>query len=260
MYYNKNIALHQLEEMVTFAINSKVEYLPNSFQEKQFEALAIFKKRFLLEEIIDESISFNKKLHWNYENQNLQLTKTAEELIEVFKLRSDVYASINYQNEFPDTIEGLNFDIFDKNSAIIYYKNNSKVTGSIRLIFDSNNGLPSEEKLSFNNFRNEYKMISEISRNVVFNEGRGLNLEFKYLMCGIYNIFTNNNIDIALSGIKQEHLKLFKKLGGVNVIKEMNSYGSLDVPFYIISYNPSEASKFFKKVFLEDNSIHLESA
>jgi predicted GNAT family N-acyltransferase len=190
----------------------------------------------------------------DYENKNLRLTTTAEELIEVFKLRSDVYTSIDYQNEFPDTIEGLNFDIFDKNSAIIYYKNNNKVTGSIRLIFDSYNKLPSEEKLSFDSFRQQYNVVGEISRNVVYNEGRGLNLEFKYLMCGIYNIFKNNKIDIALSGIKQEHLKLFKKLGGVDIVKEMDSYGSLDVPFYIISYNPSQASKFFKKVFLEEDS------
>lgn len=254
MYYNKNIALHQLEEMVRFTIDSKVDYLPNSFQEKQFEALQVFKQRFFLEEVIEESIGFNKKLLWNYDNQNLKLTTTAEELIEVFKLRSDVYDSIDYLHEFPDTIDGLNFDTFDKNSAIIYYKNNNKVTGSIRLIFDSKSGLPSEEKLKFDSFRDKYSTIGEISRNVVFNEGRGLNLEFKYLMCGIYNIFTNNNIDIALSGIKQEHLKLFKKLGGVDVVKEMDSYGSLDVPFYIISYDPSQASPFFKKVFLEEDS------
>ena len=253
MYHNKNIALHRLEEMVTLAINNKVNYLPNSFQEKQFEALQIFKQRFFLEKVIEESINFNKKLLWNYDNQNLKLTTTAEELIEVFKLRSDVYDSINYLDEFPDTIDGLNFDTFDKNSAILYYKNDNKVTGSIRLIFDSKSGLPSEEKLNFDSFRHKYSTIGEISRNVVFNEGRGLNLEFKYLMCGIYNIFTNNNINVALSGIKQEHLKLFKKLGGVDVVKEMDSYGSLNVPFYIISYNPLEASPFFKKVFLEDN-------
>jgi hypothetical protein len=62
MYLNKNIALNQLEEIINFRINSKVEYLPSSFQEQQLDALQIFKKRFFLEEVIEESISFNKKL------------------------------------------------------------------------------------------------------------------------------------------------------------------------------------------------------
>ena len=68
----------------------------------------------------------------------------------------------------------------------------------------------------------------------------------------IYNIFVNNDIDIALSGIRQEHLKLFKKLGGVEIYKELPSYGTLETPCLIISYNPNEASNFFKKVFLEE--------
>jgi hypothetical protein len=71
-------------------------------------------------------------------------------------------------------------------------------------------------------------------------------------MNGIYNVFINNNIDISLSGIKQEHLKLYKKLGGIEVYKELKSYGTLETPCLIISYNPNFASNFFKKVFLEE--------
>lgn len=89
-------------------------------------------------------------------------------------------------------------------------------------------------------------------RCIVKNRGQDLNLEFKYLMCGIYNVFMNNDIDIALSGIRQEHLKLFKKLGGVEIYKELESYGSLETPCLIISYDPTNASNFFKKVFLEE--------
>ena len=69
-------------------------------------------------------------------------------------------------------------------------------------------------------------------------------------MCGIYNVFTNNDIDIALSGIKKEHYKLFHKLGGIEIVKEIEAYGQLEQSSLIISYNPSQASKFFKKVFL----------
>lgn len=252
VYINKNVVLNQLTQVVKSRFEKKALELPESFQKEQLRAIEIFKKRFLFEEVIEESIHFNKKLNFDNKNSNLQLTTTAEELVEVFKLRSDVYDSINYLHEFPDTIEGLNFDSFDKSSAIVYYKNNNKVTGSIRLIFDSEQGLPTEEKYSFNNLRKQYDVIGEMSRYVVYNSGRGLNLEFKYLMSGVYNVFINNKIDIAFSGIKQEHLKLYKKLGGVDIVKEMDSYGTLKTPFYIISYNPNEASKFFKKVFLNE--------
>ncbi|PLY06968.1 MAG: hypothetical protein C0625_07170 [Arcobacter sp.] len=248
---NKNISLNQLQVFVQNNFQQKVDYLPNSFIEEQKKALEVFNKRIFLEKVIDESISFNKSLSWNYENKNLKLTTTAEELIKVFKLRSDVFAEINYQEEFPDTIEGLNFDKFDTHSAIIYYHNNKEVSATIRLIFDSKDKLPSEGKVKFDDMRVKYNRIGEISRNIVKHRGAGLNQEFKYLMCGIYNVFINNDIDIALSGIKKEHLKLFKKLGGVEIYKELEGYGSLDIPCLIISYNPSLASKFFKKVFLK---------
>ncbi|QKF77445.1 N-acyl amino acid synthase FeeM domain-containing protein [Arcobacter defluvii] len=251
-YINKNISLNQLQEIIKADIHQKQTYLPESFLSLQKQALEIFQKRVFLESVLEDTISFNKKLSWEDKYKNLSLVKNAEELIEVFKLRSDVFTQINYQNEFPDTIEGLNFDIYDKNSAVIFYKNNKEVTATIRLIFDSENKLPSENKCSFDDLRKKYNCIGEISRNIVKNRGQGLNLEFKYLMCGIYNIFMNNDIDMSFSGIKQEHLKLFKKLGGVEIYKEMDSYGSLDIPFLIISYNPNEASNFFKKVFLEE--------
>lgn len=251
-YINKNISLNLLQDIIKDNILQKESYLPQSFMIQQKKALEIFQKRVFLESIIDETISFNKKLSWNSDNKNLALTKTAEELVEVFKLRSDVFTEIGYQDEFPDTIEGLNFDVYDKTSAVIYYKNNKEVSATIRLIFDSENRLPSEEKESFDDMRAKYNCIGEISRNIVKTRGQGLNLEFKYLMCGIYNVFINNDIDIALSGIRQEHLKLFKKLGGVEIYKELNSYGSLETPCLIISYNPNYASNFFKKVFLEE--------
>jgi len=251
-YMNKNISLNLLQDIIKDNIFQKESYLPQSFMIQQKKALEIFQKRVFLESIIDETISFNKKLSWNSDNKKLALTKTAEELVEVFKLRSDVFTEIGYQDEFPDTIEGLNFDVYDKTSAVIYYKNNKEVSATIRLIFDSENRLPSEEKESFDDMRAKYNCIGEISRNIVKTRGQGLNLEFKYLMCGIYNVFINNDIDIALSGIRQEHLKLFKKLGGVEIYKELNSYGSLETPCLIISYNPNYASNFFKKVFLEE--------
>ncbi len=248
---NKNKALNELQELLNTNIQKKLEYLPDSFYIEEKKAIRFFNNRFFLESIIDKSISFNKALTWNYENKNLQLTTTAEELIDVFKLRSEVYNEIDYLKEFPDEIKGLNFDTYDANSAIIYYKNNKEVSGTIRLIFDSEDGLPSEKNIRFDDLRKKHENIGEISRNIVKYRGKGLNQEFKYLMCGIYNIFINNNINIALSGIKKDDLKLFKKLGGVEIYTQLNNYGLLKIPCLLISYNPSYASSFFKKVFLK---------
>lgn len=249
---NRNVSINFLQEFVKHKINKQIDFLPEKFNEEQRYALEIFKKRVFLEETIEETISFNKKLSWDNKYENTSLALSAEELIEVFKLRSTVYHEISYQKECPDMIEGLNFDTFDKNSAVIYCKKNNEISGTIRLIFDSKNGLPSEKKCPFSKQRNEFNLIGEISRNIVKNRNQGLNQEFKYLMCGIYNIFMNNDINLALSGIRADHLKLFEKLGGVKVEKELESYGNVDIPFLIISYNPKFASRFFKKVFLKE--------
>lgn len=250
VYLNRNVTLNQLKEVVQKNINHKIDYMSDDFNKEQKQALELFQKRIFLEEVIEETVSFNKKLSWDNPNPNLNLTTTAEDLIEVFKLRSDVYASINYLDEFKDGIEGLNFDKFDKNSAIIYHKTNNCMTGSIRVIFDSKHNLPTEEKFSFENERKKHTDIAEVSRLVVKHKSSGLDLNFKYLMAGLHNTFINNDIKMTLFGIKKEHYKLYSKLGGVTIIKELDSYGSINVPFLIVSWDLSLVSKLFKRSFL----------
>lgn len=247
---NKNTLIHQLQELVDSNIQKKYDYLPQSFNSQQIEALETFKKRIFLESIIEDSVSFNKSLDWENRNSSVKLAVSPEELIEVFKLRSDVYHDINYQDEFPDPIDTLNFDSFDKNSAIVYYRRDGEITGTCRMIFDSKMKLPSEEKLSFDKQRESHGKLGEISRNIVKNRGQGLNLEFRYLMAGMHNVFINNDINLTLSGIRRDHFKLFSKFGGIDIVHEMEKYGKLDTPFLIISWNPAQASKFFKKAFL----------
>jgi len=247
---NKNNSLMALEELIKQNINTKLSYMPDSFNQQQHHALELFKQRLFLEKTIDEAISFNKNLVFEQENKNLHLTTTAEDLIDVFKLRSDVYTQINYQDEFPDTIEGLNFDKYDSNSAILFYRNDNIVTGTTRLIFDSNNKLPSEKNFSFNKIRQNNNVICELSRLVIDNN-KGLSLEFKYLTSGIFDIFRTNDVNLILSGIKQEHYKLYSKFGGFKVEEILTNYGALDIPFFITSWDPSKVSSFFKKAFLD---------
>lgn len=248
----KNSLFLEFQELLE---SSSGQYLniSESFYKQQSEAINILKKRVFFEKIVDESISFNRKLNWQDDTANLHLANSAEELIEVFKLRSDVYTSLNYGKEFPDVISGLNFDKYDNHSAIIYYKaQDSHATGTVRLIFDTpSSSLPTEDKINITEIRKKDLVLGEISRIIVDQKQNGLNQEFKYLMKGIYRIFINNDIDMAVSVIKSEHLKLYKKLGGVDVIDEVSKYGELKDDFSIITYNPEQASAFFKRAFLK---------
>jgi len=248
---NKNNTLEVLQQLVENNISKTLSYMPESFNEQQKGAIELFQKRIFLEKIVDESIAFNKKLTFPNENKNLQLATTAEDLVEVFKLRSDVLTKINYQSQFPDTIEGLNFDKYDSTSAILFYKTDKVITGTIRIIFDSSNKLPSEDNFCFNNVRNKYHYVGELSRLIVNKESKGLSLEFKHLFSGIYYLFNNNDIDILLSCIKVEHYKLYTKFGGSNIVDGTKNFGSLGLPIYIMSWDPSKVSPFFKKAFLK---------
>jgi hypothetical protein len=254
IYINKQNALNELSELMEQNIATRLEYMPEEFNQQQQLALQMFKQRVFLEKTIDETISFNRGLAFDDSNPSLKMVKKAEELIEVFKLRSDIYTQMGYNKEFPDPVEGLNFDKFDNTSAIIYYQREyEEVTGTCRLIFDSENKLPSEGKISFDDVRAEHKKIGEISRNIVRHSKdskKGLNLEFKYLMAGMHNVFVHNDINMTLSGIKKEDYKLFSRFGGNEVLHEIKSYGNLDQTSLIVSWDPSKVSNFFKKAFL----------
>ncbi|WP_024953500.1 N-acyl amino acid synthase FeeM domain-containing protein [Sulfurospirillum arcachonense] len=241
---NKNHSLDELRGVIRKSIYERINV------DEQKKVLELFNQRVFLEETIDKSISFNKKLNWDESNTNYQLTTTAEELIEVFKLRSNVFTEINYQEEFPDTIEGLNFDKFDHNSAIIYCAKDGEFTGTSRIIFDSKDKLPTDSKFSFNYLREKNLSLCETSRFTIKKDTGGLSLDFKNIMRAYYEITTNNNLDLVVSGIKEEHYKMYSKFGGMNIEKELDAYGEIELPCLVISWNPYIASKFFKRSFL----------
>ena len=219
--------------------------MSEAFNEEQYQALMLFKNRLFLEEVIEESISFNKKLRFQDTNKNLGLITNAEELIEVFTLRSTVFSSLSYGKEFKDRIEYLNFDTHDKNSAIITYRKNKELSATCRIIFDQYNTLPSDTIYSFNTQRKSHNKLAEISRNVIKHTNKGLNLEFKYLMRATYNIFIDNEIGLYVFGIKKEHFKLFSKFGDIKIIKEISSYGSLDLALFNCILEPTKCFFFF---------------
>lgn len=245
---NKNSSLVELEKLI---IQSVVKQPNNTVTSEYYNPVSLFQKRYFLEKNIEETLAFNNKLVWDYTIKEVKLVSTAEELIKVYQLRSKIYGSLNYGNEFPDYIESLNFDSYDHNAAIIYNLVNNEITGTCRLIFDSKKKLPIEDKYSLDHIRDKFGSIGEVSRLMIKHKGDGLNLEFKYLTKGIYLLLTNNPIDASVSVIRKEHFKLYGRFGGFEVEKEFNEYGSLKAPFVITSWDPKQISNFFKKVFLK---------
>lgn len=246
VYINKNKVLRELEEIIKLRIGNDHHEAQNSIN-----ILEQFRQRVFLESTIEKTLDFNRSLNWNHEEENVHLVNNAEELLEVFKLRSDVFGSLKYENEFPDSISGLNFDTFDHHAAIVFCKTNNELTGTCRLIFDTHKKLPTDEKYSLDYIREEYSSIGEVSRLVTKQDKSGLNLEFKYLTRGIYRILENNPINASVSAMKQSHFKLYSKFGGFKVEKELKGYGHIDYDVVVTSWNPKEISPFFKKHFLE---------
>ncbi|WP_263833912.1 N-acyl amino acid synthase FeeM domain-containing protein [Sulfurospirillum oryzae] len=249
-YLNKNGAMMEIKELATKQSHPCKECQLSISETRGKRLLGFFQKKVFLEQIIDESIAFNKKLSWDNDHKNLKLTTTAEELINVFKLRSAIYATKGYQREFQDEIEGLNFDTYDTHSAIFYYQSENEMSGSIRLIFDDKHFLPTEKNVSLEYLR-EHKLC-ELSRQVVKQSDKGLGLEFKNFYKGIYELALHNpdKINLILASITHDHYNLYAKFGGMKIEKELDAYGNLDKAILVLSWDITQVSAFFKKCFL----------
>jgi len=148
-------------------------------------------------------------------------------------------------------IKGLNFDDYDENSAILYTKIDGIVTGTCRVIFDSDKKLPIDSHFSLDYLRIQYKSIAEISRLSVKHNSSGLNQEFRWLTRGVYLITIKNSITKTVSAIKDEHFKLYKKFGGFTFEQKIDTYGKFPIPLIITLWDISKISNFFKRAFLK---------
>ena len=75
---NRNVALEQLKEIVEAKIAKNLDYMSDDYNMKQKHSLEMFKSRIFLEEVIEETTTFNRSLNWNQKNELLHLTTTAE--------------------------------------------------------------------------------------------------------------------------------------------------------------------------------------
>jgi len=215
---------------------------------KDFDTSGEDKQRLL--KIIYKTIEFNKKLVWSNDEKNVSLATTPEALIEIYKLRSQVYSKLNYDKEFPDSINGLNFDVYDTHSAIIYTKSNNRITGTCRVIFDSDKKLPMDKNFSLDYLRDKKKKLAELSRLMITPENKGLSQEPKLLTKGAYLVMKKNERTTLMSVMVHAHFKLYDRFGGFNIEDELKDYGNLSTPFIITSWEVARISPFFKRAFL----------
>lgn len=231
----------RLEERTEQAISS----VTREFEEISFEKLESLKQT------INDSLKFNGGVNW-IPLQGLDVVRTPEDFLQVMKLRHEVYGSLpGYSQEFVAPIPGLLYDGFDTNSVIFTYKKDEHIVGSIRVVFDSEEGLPSEEKFSFDYLRERNLGIAEFSRQVIHPQYQSKG-GFREFYAGAYNLALMNGINLFLAGIDREHLKLYEKFGGIKVEKEMQGYGHIQKPFLITSWDIFEASDFFAKAILRE--------
>ena len=204
-----------------------------------------------LSKIIKNTIDFNEKLYEVGTLDDVLLATSVEELMEIFILRSKVYKEMGYSNEFPESIEGLNFDKYDECSAIVYSKREF-ITGTCRLIFDSDKKLPIDAKYSLDSLRtkSKHRNLVEASR-VIIKNSEGLKPEFKLLTIDSYKILASYQLN-AVSVMTEEHLKLYKKFGGLSIEKSFQGYGSLKNEFFLTLWDTSSISPFFQKIFLKN--------
>ena len=76
--------------------------------------------------------------------------------------------------------------------------------------------------------------------------------EYKYLMRGLYYVFNKNEMDMTVSLIRRDHLRIFKNIGAVEVLQDVENYGGLSEDFILMSCDPSKPTRLFLKAFLKN--------
>jgi hypothetical protein len=208
------------------------------------------KQRAVLEKTMFQTLLFNRKL-LQEGMTNVYVVQRASKLAEIYLLRSRVYRRLGYDKEFPESVEGINFDSYDAHAAILYTQKEGRVTGTCRIIFDVKKNLPIDKNYALDEMRQTGEAFAELSRLIIDkDENRGLGQEFRYLAAGVYRVMQSNQLYRVVSVIAKEHFSLYKKFGGFVQKALLYGYGELEKPFVITQWNIKKVSPLFKRGFL----------
>lgn len=221
---------------------AKFVFIPNLSKKKKLDSI-----------IADVQNCFNNLRLPEYFDYGLKFAITPEEILEVMKLRSKIYTSLGYNKQFPEEINGLNYDDFDRHSLILISRNKNNIVGSLRIVFDSLIGLPSEKMISINNWKKNLN-FAELSRLVVdpnFRSGDKENgsLAFNQLFAGTYWTSHLTDLDRYLMVMKDKHAQRYLEFGGVTNLGS-TKYGNLDQDSQILLWNPSLVGDEFSEKIL----------
>jgi hypothetical protein len=228
------------------------EEIHSAIQEAGIDSMS--ESAWKMAEIMYRTLMFSRAIVWR-DNPHVFLAQTPRELINIYRLRYDVYLQMGYAGELPNEVDGLDFDGFDEYSAILYTKNASGITSTCRVIFDSNLGLPVEQYHSFDAKRKEKKRIAELSRLAKLDADRGLGREFQYLVRGAYYTIVDNDMDTLVSAMIPEHFKFYQNFGGFAIEGEIEHYGGLGIPFVVTAWDVAKISRVFRRIFLGERQL-----
>jgi len=115
-----------------------------------------------MERTLYRTIVFNRALQWEY-SDDVALATDVDTLMEIYALRSRVYKMLGYDKEFPEIIEGMNFDRYDEHAAVLYVRKHGEVTATCRVIFDEGGRLPIDKYYSLDDLRSPHVQLAELS-------------------------------------------------------------------------------------------------
>lgn len=184
--------------------------------------------------------------------EGLKIAKTQKDIERVEKFRKKIF-SVDY----PD-LKNYHNDPHDVFSIIAYTENEkAEIIGTSRLIFDSPMGFPADDYASeiLNEHRNNGVKMVEAGRLAISEEGRKngvITLHYEFF----YSMSVENDIDLVIVVINENHVKFYLNRLGARVLAEnienMNGSGWT---FACVEWNLNKTSdRFFKWVGLDKAS------
>lgn len=203
-----------------------------------------------MERTLYRTIVFNRALRWE-DTSDVALATDVDTLMEIYGLRSRVYKALGYDKEFPEIIEGMNFDRYDEHAAVLYVRKHGKVTATCRVIFDVSGGLPIDTHYSLDGLRKPHVKLAELSRLMIDKPKKnGLDRSFKHLTAGVYHVMKENGGSTLVSVMSPDHFGMYENFGGFEQKAQLSVYGNLHKPFVITAWEIARISPFFKRLFL----------
>jgi hypothetical protein len=175
-----------------------------------------------IENIFEEYMGNISKYEIKPKNKNIQIVSTIDEFIQMGKLRSQALSKLHgFNDEFPEEIPGIQYDIYDENSINLIYKVNNDVAGTLRIILNEKNGLQSQKY-----FPQFGKEVSEFSRLAGSQNHRNKHISIKLInesfkiskVIGLEKIVAvaeANLFENALTKIGFKKVKTFEKYGKI---------------------------------------------